>query len=60
MTNHAPTISLPASGTSSRAVQLAFAGLLGLFVVSVVGFTHIPAVHNATHDVRHAMGFPCH
>jgi cobalt transporter subunit CbtB len=26
----------------------------------VVGFSHISAVHNAAHDVRHANAFPCH
>jgi cobalt transporter subunit CbtB len=25
-----------------------------------VGFSHIEAVHNAAHDYRHSMGFPCH
>jgi cobalt transporter subunit CbtB len=25
-----------------------------------VGFSHIEAVHNASHDYRHSMGFPCH
>jgi cobalt transporter subunit CbtB len=29
-------------------------------VVGVAGFSHIDAVHNATHDVRHSMAFPCH
>ncbi len=26
----------------------------------VVAMSQIPAVHEAFHDVRHAMGFPCH
>jgi cobalt transporter subunit CbtB len=44
----------------SRLLQLALAGLLGLFVVGFVGFSHIDAVHNAAHDYRHSMAFPCH
>jgi cobalt transporter subunit CbtB len=44
----------------SRLLQLALAGLLGLFVVGFVGFSHIDAVHNAAHDYRHSMSFPCH
>ncbi|MDW6020543.1 CbtB-domain containing protein [Mesorhizobium sp. BAC0120] len=44
----------------SRLMQLALAGLLGLFVVGFVGFSHIDAVHNAAHDYRHSMSFPCH
>jgi cobalt transporter subunit CbtB len=46
--------------SASRLLQLGFAALLGLLVVGVAGFSHIDAVHNATHDVRHSMAFPCH
>lgn len=45
---------------ASRALQITFAALLGVFVLGGVGFSHISAVHNATHDVRHANAFPCH
>jgi cobalt transporter subunit CbtB len=41
-------------------VQAVLAMTLGLFVVGMVGFSHISAVHNAAHDVRHANAFPCH
>jgi cobalt transporter subunit CbtB len=34
--------------------------LLGITVVYLVGFVNIPRAHNATHDTRHATGFPCH
>jgi cobalt transporter subunit CbtB len=36
------------------------AALLGLLVIGGVGFAQIEAVHNAAHDYRHSMGFPCH
>ena len=55
-TAHIPTVTT-ASGVVGQAV-LAMA--LGLFIVGVVGFSHISAVHNAAHDVRHANAFPCH
>jgi cobalt transporter subunit CbtB len=44
----------------SRFLPLAFAAALGAFVVGFAGFAPIEAVHNAAHDYRHAMGFPCH
>ncbi|MGI6850777.1 CbtB domain-containing protein [Mesorhizobium sp. 1B3] len=44
----------------SRYLQLALAGLLGIFVVGFLGFSHMEAVHNAAHDYRHSMAFPCH
>ncbi len=34
--------------------------LLGAFIVFGVGFAHSESVHNAAHDTRHAIGFPCH
>ncbi len=34
--------------------------LLGAALVLAVGFTPVAEVHNATHDTRHATGFPCH
>lgn len=44
----------------SRAMQLAMAALLGIFVVGFLGFSHMEVVHNAAHDYRHSMAFPCH
>jgi cobalt transporter subunit CbtB len=32
----------------------------GLVVLYAVGFSESSAAHNATHDTRHANGFPCH
>lgn len=34
--------------------------LLGLVVLYCTGFSNLPYAHNATHDARHASGFPCH
>ncbi|RVC79859.1 cobalt transporter subunit CbtB [Mesorhizobium sp. M4A.F.Ca.ET.022.05.2.1] len=55
------SVSLGTSVSSqSRFMQLAMAALLGIFVVGFVGFSHLDAVHNAAHDYRHSMAFPCH
>lgn len=53
------TLGARATG-QSRAVQLGLATLLGLVVVWIVGFSHLEAAHNAAHDYRHSMAFPCH
>jgi len=34
--------------------------VLGTVFVFGVGLANADAVHNAAHDVRHAVGFPCH
>ena len=47
-------------GRQARALQLAMAALLGLFITGFVGFAPLEAVHNAGHDYRHSMAFPCH
>mgnify|MGYP003444003716 CR=1 FL=1 len=49
-----------AASAQSRLLQLALAGLLGIFIVGFSGFSHMEAAHNAAHDYRHSMAFPCH
>jgi cobalt transporter subunit CbtB len=51
------------SGTSSlsqRAIAGIFCLFLGVSMVFVVGLSDMAAAHNAAHDTRHAIGFPCH
>ena len=48
---------------AERAKALPAIGLalvIGAFFVGGAGFAHIDVLHNAAHDSRHAMGFPCH
>jgi cobalt transporter subunit CbtB len=33
---------------------------LGLGLITGVGFAGPDLIHNAAHDTRHAVGFPCH
>jgi cobalt transporter subunit CbtB len=54
------TAHAPATVGSNVIAQAVLAMALGLFILGVVGFSHISAVHNAAHDVRHANAFPCH
>jgi cobalt transporter subunit CbtB len=61
MNSSTTTAHLPLAGTrTSRLTQSVLAMVLGLFVVGMVGFSHIDVVHNAAHDVRHSNAFPCH
>ena len=34
--------------------------LLGAFLILGVGFTDSSTIHNAAHDTRHSVSFPCH
>ena len=52
-----------APGASSRTETLfaaVMAALLGSFLLLGVGFSHSDLLHNAAHDARHSIGFPCH
>ena len=55
--------SLAPAGVSRRtAVLLQAVGLLlaGAMLVYFTGFAHSEALHDAAHDTRHALSFPCH
>jgi cobalt transporter subunit CbtB len=56
--------SLQVAGHSSRLGEhwrvAAPVFLLGLAIVLVVGFAHPASLHEAAHDTRHALSFPCH
>ena len=45
---------------SQRVTAGAICLLLGASLVFLVGMSHISAAHNAAHDTRHSIGFPCH
>ena len=59
MTTASPSLGA-ASSSAARATQLGLVALLGLFIIGFVGFSHADVVHNAGHDYRHSMAFPCH
>lgn len=51
------TVAATATGKLGPALLAAAFGVLILFVV---GFAQPAAVHDAAHDTRHAVAFPCH
>lgn len=46
------------SGLGLGAILLT--ALLGVSLLFVAGFAHSQVMHDAAHDTRHAVGFPCH
>lgn len=48
------------AATPERLLPILSALLLGLVVVGGAGFVQASPVHNAAHDQRHSIGFPCH
>ena len=49
-----------AIGVAHRAIPGVLAIVLGIVLIYGVGFASIGVVHNAAHDTRHAVAFPCH
>jgi cobalt transporter subunit CbtB len=54
------TTQVQSSLSQSRRVIAAATLLFGVGLVFLTGFAHSETVHNATHDARHALAFPCH
>jgi len=47
------------SGLSSI-TQTMSALIFGAMMIFAVGFVPVDAAHNAAHDTRHSLAFPCH
>jgi cobalt transporter subunit CbtB len=44
----------------SKSTQSLSALILGAVVIFCVGFLPLDVAHNAAHDTRHTLAFPCH
>ena len=53
-------VSTQTLSASQRITAGAICLFLGASLVFLVGMSHISAAHNAAHDTRHSIGFPCH
>jgi cobalt transporter subunit CbtB len=52
---------LALSATRAEVLKAAFVALfLGVGLVYLVGFSHSDTAHDAAHDTRHSLSFPCH
>jgi len=45
---------------ASPLMQNIAALLFGMIILFAVGFAPMEVAHNAAHDARHTMAFPCH
>lgn len=58
MTMMTQTKTLTRADTGLAGIALAI--LAGVFLLTVSGFAQATVLHDAAHDQRHAMAFPCH
>lgn len=59
---NSPAVTQPqtASLAAGRLAACGAAFALGLALIFLVGFAQPSVLHNAAHDSRHALAFPCH
>ncbi|MGE0419097.1 MAG: CbtB domain-containing protein [Acetobacteraceae bacterium] len=48
------------TGLRTEAIGAMGALVLGIFVVFMVGFAGSSVLHEAAHNTRHSIAFPCH
>ncbi|MED5301369.1 MAG: CbtB-domain containing protein [Pseudomonadota bacterium] len=49
-----------ADARSNELTAVVLGLLLGAFLILGVGFADSSTIHNAAHDTRHSVSFPCH
>jgi len=62
-TTSAKTITLNVNTNLTTRIKLFPAlaiSLIGLLILATVGFAGTDVLHNAAHDIRHGLAFPCH
>lgn len=50
----------PSRAAAEVRIAAAVALAIGTALVFLTGFAHPDLLHNAAHDWRHSMSFPCH
>ncbi len=54
------SVSTPTLSISERVKAAAAALVVGVALIYTTGFAASTNVHNAAHDTRHGLAFPCH
>jgi len=54
------TQSLSRADVQAGLLPIIGAAVLGVFLLFVTGFAEASVLHDAAHDTRHSLAFPCH
>lgn len=54
------SVSTPTLSVSERVKAVTAALVIGVALIYTTGFAASSNVHNAAHDTRHGLAFPCH
>ena len=50
----------PSARSDAGLAPIFLAAFLGMALIFTAGFVHSAVMHDAAHDTRHSVGFPCH
>lgn len=56
----ASSVTRRAASVSELKLAAAIAAVIGVFLIWGVGFAGAASIHEAAHDSRHSLSFPCH
>ena len=54
------TRALASSRSDTTLATILLVAFLGVGALFVTGFAHSATLHDAAHNTRHSIGFPCH
>ena len=60
MTTKTNTGTRPESRTDASLATILFVAFIGTTLLFTAGFANAALMHDAAHDTRHSIGFPCH
>ncbi len=60
MTTKAQAQAISIAQTDSSIAAIGTALLAGIFLLFIAGYAQSAALHDAAHDTRHSVAFPCH
>jgi cobalt transporter subunit CbtB len=60
MTAKTTTATLTGARADAGLATILFVAFIGVTLIFAAGFANAAVMHDAAHDTRHAIGFPCH
>ena len=60
MTTKTTTATITGARADAGLATILFVAFIGVTLLFAAGFANAAVMHDAAHDTRHSIGFPCH
>lgn len=60
MTTKTTTATIAGAHSDASLATILFVAFIGATLLFAAGFANAAVMHDAAHDTRHSIGFPCH